>query len=231
MRVTQLWRYPVKSMRGEALTSTRFARGGIPFDRRYAWIEDSPDSTRFGKPLTATQDPAILGYGASVLDDVVVVATPGGPVMQVTHPEIQALLASAIGRRLVLREDSSGANHDEADVLVINEASVRKFAQEWGQPFDVRRFRPNVIVGGDAAFEEESWIGRKLKVGRAVLEVVAPCVRCSITSVDPETLVSDPSFLRLMAQRHRACFGVYCSVSKPGDAGLGDDCALLPAGA
>ena len=231
MRVTQLWRYPVKSMRGEALTSARFARGGIPFDRRFAWIEDSPDSTRRGKPLTATQHPGMLGYGASVLDNAVVVEVPGGPVMDVTKPGIASLLAALTGSQLVLREDSSGANHDEADVLVINEASVRQFALEWGQPFDIRRFRPNVIVGGDTAFEEEAWIGRKLKVGGAVLEVVAPCVRCSITTVDPETLVSDPSFLRLMAQRHRACFGVYCAVSKPGDAGLGDDCALLPAGA
>jgi uncharacterized protein YcbX len=231
MRVTQLWRYPVKSMRGEALTSTRFARGGIPFDRRFAWIDDSPDSTRRGKPLTATLHPALLGYGASVSDSSIVVEVPGGPVMDVTKPGIEALLASLTGRRLVLREDSSGANHDDADVLVINEASVRQLAQEWGQPFDVRRFRPNVIVGGDVAFEEEAWIGRKLKVGGAVLEVVAPCVRCSITTVDPETLVSDPSFLRLMAQRHRACFGVYCAVSKPGDTGVGDDCALLPAGA
>lgn len=231
MRVTQLWRYPVKSMRGETLTSTRFARGGIPFDRRFAWIDDSPDSTRRGKPLTATQNPGLLGYGARVAESSVVVAVPGGPVMQVTHPEICAMLASLTGRKLVLREDSSGANHDEADVLVINEASVRHVAQEWGKPFDVRRFRPNVIVGGDLAFEEESWIGRKLKVGGAVLEVVAPCVRCSITTLDPETLVSDPSFLRLIAQQHRASFGVYCMVSIPGDAGLGDDCALLPAGA
>jgi hypothetical protein len=231
MRVTQLWRYPVKSMRGEALTSARFARGGIPFDRRFAWIEDSPDSTRRGKPLTATQHPDMLGYGASVLDNSVVVEVPGGPVMDVTKPGVASLLAALTGSQLVLREDASGANHDEADVLVINEASVRQFALEWGQPFDIRRFRPNVIVGGDTAFEEEAWIGRKLKVGEAVLEVVAPCVRCSITTVDPETLVSDPSFLRLMAQRHRACFGVYCAVSKPGDAGLGDDCALLPAGA
>jgi uncharacterized protein YcbX len=231
MRVTQLWRYPVKSMRGETLTSARFARGGIPFDRRFAWIDDSPDSTRRGKPLTATEHTAMLGYGASVLDSMVVVEVPGGPVMDVTKPGIAALLGTLTGCRLELREDSSGANHDDADVLVINEASVRQFAEEWGQPFDVRRFRPNVLIGGDTAFEEESWIGRKLKVGGAVLEVVAPCVRCSITNVDPETLDSDPSFLRLMAQRHRACFGVYCAVSKPGDAGIGDDCALLPAGA
>jgi len=231
MRVTQLWRYPVKSMRGEALASTLFARGGIPFDRRFALIDDSPDSTRRGKPMSATQHAAMLGYGASVSGGSVVVSMPDGTVMEVTEPGVAARLARETGHRLTLREDSSGANHDEADVLVINEASVRQFAVEWGQAVDDRRFRPNVVVGDEAAFAEESWIGRKLKVGGAVLDVVSQCIRCAVTTVDPETLVIDPSFLRAIAQRHRACFGVYCAVSRPGDAGLGDECALLPTGA
>lgn len=231
MRVTQLWRYPVKCMRGEALASTQFARGGIPFDRRFALIDDSPNSTHRGKPISATQHAGILGYGASVSGDSVVVSLPDGTVMDVTEPGVAARLAEETGRQLTLREDSSGANHDEADVLVINEASVRQFALEWGQIVDDRRFRPNVVVGDEAAFAEESWIGRKLKVGGAVLDVVSQCLRCAVTTVDPETLVIDPSFLRAIAQRHRAFFGVYCAVSKPGEAGLGDECALLPSGA
>jgi uncharacterized protein YcbX len=231
MRVTQLWRYPVKSMRGEVLSSTHFGHGGIPFDRRFALLDDGPGSVRRGKPTTATQYPAMLGYGASVADGSVVVSLPDGTVMDVTQADVAARLAAETGIRLTLCDQPDGSNHDEADVLVINEASINQFALEWGQPIDVRRFRANVVVGGDSAFEEESWIGRKLRVGGAVLDVVSPCVRCSITTVDPETLVSDPSFLKKMAQLHRASFGVYCAVSAPGDAGLGDECALLPIGA
>ena len=230
MRVTQLWRYPVKSMRGEVLSSAHFGRGGIPFDRRFALVDDGPESNRRGKLTTATQYPALLGYAASVADGAVMVSLPDGAVMDVTGPVITARLEEETGLRLLLRDEPGGTNHDEADVLVVNEASVRQFAAEWGQNVDVRRFRANVVVGGETAFEEESWVGRKLRVGAAVLDVVSSCVRCSITTVDPETLDSDPSFLKSMAQRHRACFGVYCALSEPGDASLGDACSLLPAG-
>jgi uncharacterized protein YcbX len=231
MRVTQLWRYPVKSMRGEVLKSTHFGHGGIPFDRRFALIDDTPESKRLGMQTTARQFPSLLGYAASVADGSVVVQTPDGAVMNVTQPGVAARLAKDTGLHFALADDPSGANHDAADVLVINEASVLQIASEWGQPVNVLRFRPNVVVAGDAAFEEESWLGRKLRVGGAVLDVVSSCIRCTLTTVDPETLAIDPSFLKLMAQRHRTCFGVYCAVSEPGDAGLGDECSLLPIGA
>ncbi|HEY5093703.1 MAG TPA: MOSC domain-containing protein [Candidatus Eremiobacteraceae bacterium] len=231
MRVTQLWRYPVKSMRGELLLSTRFERGGIPFDRRYALLDETPQSAHRGKATTATQFPAMLGYGARVTDDSVVVRLPDGAVTGITEAAVAERLSQDTGLRLALIDAPDGTNHDEADVLVINEASVRQLALEWGQPVDARRFRPNVVVGGGSAFEEEAWVGRKLRVGSTVLDVASSCVRCSITNVDPETLASDPSFLKMIAQLHRACFGVYCAVSEPGYAGVGDECALLPAGA
>jgi uncharacterized protein YcbX len=228
MRVTQLWRYPVKSMRGENLKSTHFGRGGIPFDRRFALIDDTPESHRRGLRTTAREHPALLGFAASVADGSVVVQMPDGAVMDVTQPDVGERLTQETGLRFALADDPNGANHDAADILVINEASVRQLATEWGQHVDLRRFRPNVVIDGDAAFEEESWVGRKLRVGGAVLDVVSPCGRCVITTMDPETLVTDPSFLRLMAQLHRTNFGVYCAVFEPGDAGLGDECSLLP---
>jgi uncharacterized protein YcbX len=231
MRVTQLWRYPVKAMRGEVLKSTHFGHGGIPFDRRFALIDDTPESLRRGKQATARQIPALLGYAASVAEGSVVVQTPDGAVMDVTQPDTAERLARDTGLRLKLADEPGGANHDDADVLVINEASVRQFAAEWGQHIDVRRFRANVVIDGSAAFDEESWVGRKLRVGGAVLDVYSSCGRCVVTTLDPETLVSDPSFLRELAQRHRTIFGVYCAVSEPGDAGLGDECSLLPIGA
>lgn len=226
--MTQLWRYPVKSMRGEVLSSTHFGHGGIPFDRRFALIDDSPESQRRGKQTTARQFPGLLGFAASVANGSVVVQTPDGAVMDITEPNAQARLAQETGLRFSLADEPSGANHDAADILVINEASLRRFATEWGNQIDVRRFRANVVIDGSAAFDEEGWIGRKLRVGGAVLDVVSPCERCVITTMDPETLVTDPTFLKQLAQRHRACFGVYCAVSEPGDAGLGDECTLMP---
>jgi uncharacterized protein YcbX len=228
MQVTRLWRYPVKSMRGEELGRAQFGHGGIPLDRRFALVDDTPNSSRRGMVTTATQFPNLIGYAADGADGSVVVAAPGSAVTVVTDAALMSRLANETGLRFTVRDEPGGANHDEADVLVINEASVRQLEREWGRPVDIRRFRANVAVGGESAFEEESWVGRRLQVGGAVLEVVSRCERCSITTVDPETLAVDPSFLKVMAQFHRACFGVYCAVAEPGSAGVGDECALVP---
>jgi uncharacterized protein YcbX len=226
MRVTHLWRYPFKSMRGEALSASRLEFGGIPFDRRFAFRDDTPGSNRLGKLETARQHIALLGYAASVVDGAVVIATPDGSRMTATDPALAARLSAETGRQLSVKEDTSGGNHDDADFLVINAASVEKLASEWGRHVDPRRFRPNALVDGDEPFQEEAWVGRYMKIGEATLQVVARCERCVLTTVEPETLAVDPSFLRVVAQKHQACFGAYCKVVEPGAVRIGDDVAV-----
>jgi uncharacterized protein YcbX len=226
MRVTHLWRYPFKSMRGEALTATRMELGGIAFDRRFAFRDDTPGSTRLGKLETARQHLAMLGYAACVVDGSVVIATPDGSRLAVTDPALAARVSAETGSRLTVTEDPSGGNHDDADVLVINAASVAKLASEWGGDVDPRRFRPNVLVAGDEPFQEEAWVGRYMKIGEATLKVVKPCIRCVLTTVEPETLSVDPSFLKVIAQKHNASFGVYAKVVEPGAVRVGDDLAV-----
>jgi uncharacterized protein YcbX len=226
MRVTHLWRYPFKSMRGEALTAARLELGGIPFDRRFAFRDDTPGSARFGKLETARQHLAMLGYAASVADGAVVIATPDGSRLAVSDPALAERVSAETGLQLTLTDDASGANHDAADVLVINTASLEKLASEWGRHVDPRRFRPNAVVAGGEPFQEEAWVGRYMKIGEATLQVVSLCIRCVLTTVEPETLAVDPSFLRLVAQKHQACFGAYARVVEPGAVRVGDDVAV-----
>jgi MOSC domain-containing protein len=226
MRITHLWRYPFKSMRGEALTATRMELGGIVFDRRFAFRDDTPGSTRLGKLETARQHLAMLGYLASVVDGEVVIATPDGSLLAATDPALAERVSAETGSRLTVTEDPSGGNHDDADVLVINAASVAELALEWGRDVDPRRFRPNVVVAGDKPFQEEAWVGRYMRIGEATLKAVSPCIRCVLTTVEPETLAVDPSFLRVVAQRHNASFGVYAKVVEPGAVRVGDDAAV-----
>lgn len=226
MRITHLWRYPFKSMRGEALAATRMELGGIAFDRRFAFRDDTPGSTRLGKLETARQHLSMLGYAASVVDGTVVISAPDGTLLAVTDPALAERVSAETGSRLTVTEDPSGGNHDDADVLLINAASVAKLAAEWGQDVDPRRFRPNVLVAGDEPFQEEAWVGRYMKIGEATLKVVSPCIRCVLTTVEPETLAVDPSFLRLVAQEHNASFGVYAKVVEPGAVRVGDEVAV-----
>ncbi|HLJ83337.1 MAG TPA: MOSC domain-containing protein [Candidatus Eremiobacteraceae bacterium] len=226
MRVTHLWRYPFKSMRGEALTAARMELGGMPFDRRFAFRDETPGSNRLGQLETARQHLAMLGYAARVVDGSVVIAAPDGSLLAATDPALAQRVSAETGSQLTVTEDPSGGNHDDADVLVINAASVAKLAAEWGHDVDPRRFRPNVLVAGDRPFQEEAWVGRYMKIGEATLKVVSPCVRCVLTTVEPETLAVDPSFLRLVAQKHNASFGVYAKVVEPGAVRVDDDVAV-----
>ncbi len=221
MRVVQIWRYPVKSLAGEPLRSARLESAGLPHDRRYVLLDSDPH--RPGKHLTARVAPQMLGFGATVRPDGVHVRTPLGHEYPVDDTRWLADLEKTLGKPITLRHADEPV-HDDADVLVVNAASVRALAGEYGAFVHPIRFRPNFIVDGPEvrAFEEGEWVGSEVAVADAVLKPVARCVRCVVTTIDPETLASDPAFLRLLAEKHEATFGVYCKVVRTGDVRLGD---------
>jgi len=98
-------------------------------------------------------------------------------------------------------------------------------SQEYGAPVNPLRFRPNIVVDGPeaSAFEEIEWPGATFSAGEAVFEALHPCERCVLTTIDPETLVMDPAFLRLVVQKHGGRFGVYCRVVRAGTVTIGDE--------
>jgi uncharacterized protein YcbX len=228
VRVTHLYRYPVKSMAGEALESTKVEYGGLAFDRLYAFIDHTPH--RDGKKLTARQAPRMLGLRASARDGKVSVIGAAGTAFRVGQ-DLTEFVAATLRRpvSLVTRRDGESLQ-DAHDVLVINAASLRALQDEWSKPLEVVRFRPNIVLDGpDAtAYEEEGWIGRSFGVGGACLTVVEANVRCGIPTLDPRTLQPDPSLLKLLVERHRQCFGVYCRVTRPGGVALGDEWVPRP---
>ena len=222
MLVVQMWRYPVKSLGGEPLRSTRFDSGGISFDRSIAVIDTDP--LREGRPLTGRSQHRLLAYGAAVRDGIVYVRTPSGRDHIARDGEWLRELESDLGRPFGLQAADEPI-HDDSDILVLNAASLRTLDQEYGAFVNPIRFRPNLIVDGPEAkaFEETAWPGSEVSVGGAVLEVVHPCERCVLTTVDPETLEADPAFLKMIVRRHGGRFGVYCKVVRPGDVRLGDE--------
>jgi MOSC domain-containing protein len=222
MHVVQLWRYPVKSLGGEPLQSARFDAGGIPFDRRVALMDTDP--LRAGKPMTGRKQHRLLAYGAFVRDGEVFVRAPSGDECALRSNAWLADLERFLGQPVTLRI-SDEAIHDDSDVLVLNAASLSALTIEYGAFVNPIRFRPNVIVDGPGVkpFDEVAWPGSEFSLGQAVLQVSHPCERCVLTTVDPETLETDPSFLKLVVQRHEGRFGVYCKVVKAGEVRLGDE--------
>ena len=82
--------------------------------------------------------------------------------------------------------------------------------------FDPRRFRANFIlnvVGSDAAYPEQDWIGRELHVGDAVLKIVDTCPRCSMTTHATADLPRDTEVMRHLVKEADGNLGVYAKVS------------------
>lgn len=222
MRVVQIWRYPVKSMGGEPLRSVELSSGGMPFDRRYAMMDSDPNRT--GKPLTARIEKRLLGYSAIVRDSTTYVRTPSGTEHDVHSTAWLEVLCDEIERPISLQSFDEPI-HDDSDILVVNAASLRALTAEYGNFVNPSRFRPNFVV--DSAdlkpFVEEGWADHEIAVGDALLRAQYPCDRCVLTTIDPETLDTDPSFLRLVVEKHGGRFGMYCSVVRSGTVALGDE--------
>lgn len=218
--ISEIWRYPVKSMAGEKLDSCLVTETGLDGDRRWALVDGVPN--RHGKLYTSTEDARLMTYRARLSSQGVEVVTQAGEKRRLDDHFV-AELAAAVARPLTLR-DQAGNNFDDSHVLVVNLATVAAFALEAGAEIDRRRFRANFYVDGLEAEEEMRWLGRRIRVGSAVLEVVKRCERCAVISRDPDTTLASPELLRLLAQTSDTCMGVYCRVETPGSVTTGDRC-------
>jgi uncharacterized protein len=131
-----------------------------------------------------------------------------------------------------------GTFHDVGPIALLTTASLRSVAARHpAGDWRAARFRPNFVIDlpGDA-FAENEWIGRRLRLGDVVLEVVSPTARCVMTTLPQPPLPEDRSILRTLARSNRlpverhgrfVCFGAYASVVTPGRVGLGDPVTLL----
>jgi uncharacterized protein YcbX len=228
MNITQLWRYPVKSLGGERLESSPVSPGGIRFDRQYMIVDG--DQHRHGKALTARLVAKLLAFKAVAADGQVRVKTPGGEMLS-CDGDFAQYLQRTIERPLWIEALAPQGTpfHDAHDILVVNVASLRSLEQEWGKMLNPLRFRPNILIEGDDAppYIENGWVGRRFKAGDVVFEGAALDERCVLTTIDPDTQVTDPSLLRLIVERHNQCFGLYCRVLSPGNIAVGDEWIAL----
>ena len=241
--VEQLSRYPVKSMRVEALTEADVGFEGIAGDRRFAFIQGHK-RTNFPW-LTARELPRMILYSARHVDPSnpdksdVLVTTPEGKEFDIFSEELLAELKEQLTERE--RNQPIYPAHlksafDVTHISLVTTYALKKLSDLVGEEIEPRRFRENLVINtdGSAQPDEQSWVGSRIMIGRgesaAIVAVIRGDVRCMMPNLHPDTAEQDPRILRNIALKQSKIMGVYGTVVQSGTIRLGDPVQLILSG-
>jgi uncharacterized protein YcbX len=255
-KVDSLWRYPVKSMRGEELEELFAGFPGIYGDRVFAFRSSA---NHRGFPyLTARDQRKLLQYrpyfrfpdkaarpinlihaesknanplSADLAELVVDVETPNGKTFAIGDPALIEMLRADIDQKhQVTLMQSQRAMTDCRPVSIFSLQSAQQLAEETGAPVDKRRFRANVYVdlAASKGFAENELVGRSVRIGpKAIITILERDSRCMMITLDPDTGEQAPALLKKVAQAHDGMAGVYGAVLVEGMVHKGDPVEVI----
>jgi uncharacterized protein len=256
-QVESVWRYPVKSMRGEEMPEVFVGFSGFSGDRLFAFKSSAISAEfryftgrdqqemlryrpRFRHPERAALPPNVAEderhssgldpVAADPVDLALDVETPSGEVLSIDDPELLRRLAEgADGHSLTLLR-SERPMTDCRPISLFSLQTARQLGKEIGASLDKRRFRANLYVdfGEAKGFAENELIGHQLRIGpEVVVSLVERDPRCKMITLDPDTAVANPEILRQVKQAHEGTAGVYGDVLAEGIIRQGDRVELL----
>jgi len=255
-KVDSLWRYPVKSMRGQELDEAFAGFSGVYGDRLFAF-KSSASPTGFPY-LTAREQRRLLQYrphfrnpdkaarpinlteaekmGANPLSAdpaelIVDVETPDGKTLAIDDPALMDMVRADLDEKhqLTLMR-SERALTDCRPVSIFSLQSARQLGEETGMQLDKRRFRANVYVDLTSAqgFAENEFVGRSLRIGpKVMVTILERDPRCVMITLDPDTGEKTPAILKKVAQAHEGMAGVYGAVMVEGMLHKGDSIEVV----
>ncbi len=249
-----IWRYPVKSMRGEQLDKVFVAYTGVMGDRIYA-ISSSSATPEFPWHTNREQEEFVL-YSAGFVNHqntleplaleaahqeslnppypeasafVVEIKTPDGKTLDIEDPAFLESLSDKSDGDLRLHFTQKNAV-DCRPLSLFSHQTLNQLVQETDMEIDKRRFRANFYVDWVMAdgFYENELVERKLKIGeRLEIMIVELDPRCKSITIDPETAQTQPRLLKHIARKHNGFAGVYAVILKEGTVKAGDKIYLL----
>jgi uncharacterized protein len=244
-KIASLFRYPVKGLSPEPLSSVSLEPGQtFPADRRYA-IENGPSGFDAIAPAWLPKSRYLMLMRNERLAELQTRYDDRSHILTIRrHGEVavRADLEAAEGRAAIEMffaanfsgelkgppKILSGGGHSFSDVArkvvsIINLTSLAAIENMIGLPVHPLRFRANLYVSGWPAWHEFDLMGQALAIGDARLKLVKRITRCAAINVDPETAARDLDIPSEMIRRlgHADC-GVYGEVITGGSIGVGD---------
>lgn len=207
MYVAEIWRYPVKSLAGEQLDSAWVREDGIAGDRRVLVFDEY--SRRL---ITSRTHPKLLGLKGT-LDANGKALINGRPW---DHPDSERAIMLAAGSHARLIDWDGLERFDVLPLLVATDGAIEAFG------YDRRRLRPNIVIGSVQGLAERDWPGRRVLIGKAVIEFVQLRGRCVMTTYDPDTLEQDYKVLRHIVKQFDGTLALDTAVIHGGQIAVGD---------
>lgn len=247
LTLSQIYRYPVKGLTPEPLTTVGLAIGeGLPNDRRFALAHGS---TRFD-PAAPEWMPKTnfimlmrnerLARLRTRYDDATGVLTIQRDGKTVAAANITDLTGRTVIEQFFaayMGDEARGApklveapGHMFSDIArkvvsIIGLASIRDLEQRVIRaPVDPRRFRANFYFGGGRPWQELDWVDREFTLGSVRLRTMKTITRCAATNVNPESGQRDLNIPLALQQSYRHdSMGIYAEVLTPGTVAIGDE--------
>lgn len=250
MKVTEIWRYPVKSMLGEPLDHANVAPGGIRGDRQWAVVD-----AESGVSLSAKRHGELLSCSASTTDSSVMIRLPDGEEFPAGSDEVADRLSDLLGRRVTTRsaeatktiqhefptaitegegepflwEPGTEAFFDRAPLHLLTTGTLRALqALAPDSIFHRARFRPNLLVETDEdGFIENEWVNRDVMLGSLKCQVIDYKPRCVMVTRRQHGLSRDVDVIRTVLKNNNGNAGVELRALEAGSLRRGDPVRML----
>jgi hypothetical protein len=247
-RISSLWRYPVKSMQGEKVSEVKFDPSGVAGDRAYGVFRHES-----GTILSAKREGRLLEAAAELRSGVLVVILPSREELHqgsrlddelsswLGYP-VSLVAATTFGvptfespedferddSRVVSWEGTSGRFVDESALHLLTSSEIASLSGERPDlQWDVRRFRPNIVVDDVEGGLDTSSL-RRIQLGEVEIEIVKPCSRCVMTTrPQPGGLDRQLDVLRHVSRFHDGDVGARARVVHSGVVREGDEVRSL----
>jgi uncharacterized protein YcbX len=231
MQITEIWRYPVKSMRGEILDQADVGSGGIQGDRRWAVVD-----AESGVSLSAKRYADLLRCRAWTSESDVIIMLPDGRELLAGSVEVARGLSDLLGRQVTTRSAAATETiqHEFPTAITEGEGKPFLYEPETEAFFDcaplqllttgtlsklqrllpasrihAARFRPNFLVEtSEIGFIENDWVNKDVALGPLKCQVYDDTRRCIMVALSQGDLLRDTDVIRTILKSNEGRAGV-----------------------